>query len=266
MAPQTGFAPLDWFLSLLDAWGYLIVAGFTIFENLFVIGSFTPGETVVMAAGFVSARDGLNPWLVGVASLVGTLIGSNISYWFGRVGGRAALVRIGGRIFDEERILAAEEYFERYGNKTVLVSRFAAGFKNFVPVIAGTVRMRIWVFEAYTLLGAIIYTTIMVVLGRVFANNFDRALEIARNMTWAGFAVMVGMLGLIIWGRRRFIERREDELVEDAAEHGHTLEFGYIDEQAALDCEGGCGCADGCGCEADASKLPVSTGDDERDA
>lgn len=218
--PVTGFAPLDWFLGLLDAWGYLIVTGFTISENLFVLGSFTPGETVVMAAGFVSEIGGLDPWLVGITSLVGTMTGSNLSYWFGRHGGRKTLLKWGGRFFDEERIIAAEEYFELHGDKTVLVSRFAAGFKNFVPVIAGASRMRLWVFELYTFIGALIYTTLMVMLGRIFADNFDRALSVARSLTWVGLFLLVAMVGGIAWGRRRYIARRV-EVFADLAEELH---------------------------------------------
>lgn len=212
MVPQTGFAPLDWFLRALDAWGYLIVAGFTVFENLFVIGSFTPGETVVMGAGFVSEMGGLNPWFVGLSSLLGTMAGSNLSYWFGRRGGREALIKWGGRFIDEEQITAAEEYFELHGNKTVLVSRFAAGFKNLVPVLAGASRMRLWIFELYTFIGALIYTTLMVMLGRIFAEEFDRALAIARNLTWFGLLVLLVMVGLVLWGRKRLIRRRVDRL------------------------------------------------------
>lgn len=229
-APHTGIAVLDWFLGLLGQWGYPITLLFTVLENLFVIGSFTPGETVVMAAGFVAERGALNPWFVGVSSLVGTVIGSNLSYWFGRRGGREALLRWGGRFFDEERLTAAEEYFENHGNKTVLISRFAAGFKNFVPVIAGASRMRVWIFELYTLIGAVIYTTLMVTLGWVFAENFQRALDIARGLTWFGFVVLVSMIAFLIWGRRRYITRKIERLVEeadieDAAEvHDHPLE------------------------------------------
>jgi len=215
-APQTGFAPLDWFLSLLDAWGYLIVTGFTVFENLFVIGSFTPGETVVMAAGFMTIKGSLNEYVVAACSLLGTLTGANLSYLLGRRGGRDALLRWGGRFFDEEKLAAAEEYFESHGSKTVLISRFAAGFKNAVPVIAGASRMRVWVFEAYTLAGAILYTTLMVVLGRIFAENFDRALEIARNITWFGFFLLLAMIAFLLYGRHKLIRSKVERL---AAEH-----------------------------------------------
>jgi membrane protein DedA with SNARE-associated domain len=230
-APQTGFAPLDWFLAALDSWGYLIVALFTVSENLFVFGSFTPGETVVMAAGFVAEGGGLNPWLVGIASLVGTLTGSNLSYWFGRRGGREALIKWGGKFFDEERITAAEEYFENHGNKTVLISRFAAGFKNFVPVIAGASKMRVWIFELYTLIGAMIYTTLMIVLGWTFAENFDRALSIARGLTWFGFVVLVAMIVFLVWGRKKYIERKVVRLVSEA----EAEEIGEGDEPVGED-------------------------------
>lgn len=216
MVPQTGFAPLDWFLAALDGWGHLIVIGFTIFENLFIIGSITPGETVVMAAGFVSVQGTLNPWFVGISSLVGTLIGSNLSYLFGRRGGREALHRWGTRFFDEDDIKAAEEYFEKHGSKTVLVSRFAAGVKNWVPALAGVTRMNLVVFEAWTLAGAILYTTLMVMLGRIFGENFDRALAIARNISWFGLFLFAVMVALLIWGRRRMVQRRIARLALEA--------------------------------------------------
>lgn len=231
--PTTGIAIVDWVFGLLDSWGHLFVILFTISENLFVLGSFTPGETVVMAAGFVSEVGTLNPWLVGVSSLVGTMTGSNLSYWFGRRGGREALVRWGGKFFDEERILAAEEYFEHHGNKTVLVSRFAAGFKNFVPVIAGVSRMRLWIFELYTFIGALIYTTLMIMLGRIFAENFDRALAIGKGITWFGLLLLVAMLAALFWGRRRFLQRKVETLASQALDHGHEWADGDDDDADA---------------------------------
>ncbi|MCX8007966.1 MAG: DedA family protein [Coriobacteriia bacterium] len=218
MTPHTGIAPLDWVLSLLDSWGYLLVFMFTIVENLFVIGSFTPGETIVMAAGFLTVKGHLDWRLVGLCSVLGTITGSNISYFFGRRGGRQALERYGGRFVDEERILAAEEYFARHGPKTVLIARFAAVFKNFVPVIAGASKMRVALFELYTLAGALAYTSLMVVLGRVFGENFEVALEIARNITWAGLVLLVGMVAALLMGRRRYLKAKVAALAQQAEE------------------------------------------------
>ncbi|PKQ37960.1 MAG: hypothetical protein CVT59_05085 [Actinobacteria bacterium HGW-Actinobacteria-1] len=218
MAPQTGIAILDWFLVALNDWGYLIVFIFAIFENLFVIGSATPGETIVMAAGFVTVKGSLDPVLVTACAVAGAMIGGNLSFLFGTRGGKAALLRWGGRFFDEERIIAAEEYFERHGNKTLVLSRFAAVFKNFVPVIAGVSRMRVWVFEVWMFIGATIYTVLMLVLGIIFAENFDRALAIARNITWFGMFLLVAMVAFLVWGRQKLAKARIEKLCDVADE------------------------------------------------
>jgi len=216
VTPQTGIPALDWFLAALNDWGYILVFLFAISENLFIIGSATPGETIVMAAGFVTVKGSLDPTIVVLCAVAGALIGANISYTFGRRGGRAALLRWGGRFFDEERIVAAEEYFERHGNKTIVISRFAALFKNFVPVIAGVSKMRLWVFETWMVVGATVYTVLMLVLGIVFAENFDKALKIARNITWFGMVLLVCMVGFLLWGRHRFLRRKVEVLAEAA--------------------------------------------------
>ncbi len=216
MTPQTGVPALDWFLAALNDYGYLLVFLFAISENLFIIGSVTPGETIVMAAGFVTVKGSLDPTIVVLCAVAGALIGANLSYAFGRRGGRAALLRWGGRFFDEERILAAEEYFERHGNKTLVISRFAAVFKNFVPVIAGVSKMRIWVFETWMVVGATVYTILMLVLGIVFAENFDKALKIARNLTWAGMILLVAMVAFLLWGRSKYLRRKVGVLADTA--------------------------------------------------
>lgn len=221
MQPVTGIAILDWVLSLLNTWGYLLTVAFTIFENLFVIGSFTPGETVVMAAAFLSTPQNghLSLGLVWICSVVGTVTGSNISYWFGRRGGRDTLVRYGRRFhIGEESIAAAEAYFYRHGSKTVFLSRFAAGFKNFVPVIAGVSKMPMLYFQGWTLLGAFTYTSLMCAIGYFLGENFDRALDIAASLGYFGLLLFVGAIVLAVVGRRKLIEHRREELLDEYAE------------------------------------------------
>lgn len=217
--PITGIAIVDWFLGLLDALGYLVVFGFTVFENLFVIGSFTPGETVVMAAAFLSTPDkgSLTLSLVWISSVIGTVTGSNISYLFGRRGGRDRLLRFGSRFrISEERINEAESYFNLYGSKTVFMSRFAAGFKNFVPMIAGVSKMNLVYFEGWTLLGAVTYTSIMCAVGWFVGENFDRALAIASQIGVVGMVLFILVIAFVLLGRRRLQQAQRSRLTEVA--------------------------------------------------
>lgn len=229
MIPTTGFAALDWFLALLDAWGYPIVFFFTIFENLFVVGSFTPGETVVIAASAVAANGQLMLTFVWISSFIGTVTGSNISYLLGhRIGllgvrafaERVAETRIGRLLrIDDEAIDDVYDHFHEDGAKTVFISRFAVGAKNFVPTVAGATRMPVLWFELYTVLGAVTYTSIMCAIGWFLGANFERALQVASGIGYFGLTLFLGF-GIAVWyGRRKYkAKRAELERLEEAAD------------------------------------------------
>jgi membrane-associated protein len=215
--PTTGIGPVDWFLALLDAWGYLIVWFFTVFENLFIVGSFTPGETVVIAAAAVAANGGLFLAGVWIASVVGTIMGSNFTYFLGRraglLGVRAVAARLSdtriGRLFklQEEAVDELYDHFHKDGAKTVLISRFAIGAKNMVPAVAGATRMPFVWFQAYTVLGAVVYTTLMCAIGWILGENLERAVRVASGIGYAGLAVFAGFIFMLWYGRRRYKAR-----------------------------------------------------------
>lgn len=213
MIPPTGIPALDWFLALLVSWGYLIVIFFTVFENTFVVGSFTPGETVVIAAAFIASQGELSLALVWGSSMFGTLLGSNAGYILGRHAGmegvrafadRAAhsrwgrVLRIHPGVVDE-----VHDHFHEQGSKTVFISRFAIGAKNFVPAIAGAVKMPFYWFELYTVLGAIAYTTIMCAIGWLVGYEFEAALRIASSIGWVGLAVLALFIFAVVFGRKK---------------------------------------------------------------
>lgn len=237
MIPITGVPIVDWFLGLLDSWGYVLVTFFTVSENLFLIGSFTPGETMVIVAAFVTTTEGGSLWLplVWTCSVAGTVIGSNLSYLLGRRGGRDVLIKYGHHFhITEERIAEAEAYFHVYGSKTIFFSRFATGLKNFVPVIAGASRMSLLHFQGWTLLSAVTYTSVMCAIGIFVGENFDRALAIARGFGVFGLALLAGIIAALLFGRRRYFAHRREEILEEYVhEHAedqteHVAQDGHV--------------------------------------
>jgi len=224
MSP-TGLPVVDWFLPVLDTWGYAIVFGFTVFENLFVVGSFTPGETVVIAASFVASRGDLIISLVWIASVVGTITGSNVSYWLGRWAGlqtvhdftrRASETRVGRLLrIDASDVDEVNTHFHTQGAKTVLLSRFAIGAKNFVPAVAGATRMPVFWFELYTFFGAVLYTTLMCMLGWFLGENLDLALRVSSGIGWVGLFVFGLFVAGVLIARNRMRARRDAQAPED---------------------------------------------------
>lgn len=244
--PQTGIALVDWFLGVMQTWGYLVVFVITIFENLFVIGSFTPGETFVLTAAFVASRGSLSLPVVWTLSVVGTTIGSNIGYVAGwRLGrdtvqrqiSRLAATRIGSRLgLSDDSLADAELYFYRHGSKTVLLSRFAVGLKNIVPVVAGVSRMGPFFFELYTVLGAVVYTSLMCAIGWFLGENLDLALRIASGIGYFGLLIVLALFAAVWWaGRRVRLRRQETEIAEEAAEEAGESVAEAIEEVLAED-------------------------------
>lgn len=216
--PSTGVPAIDWFLTLLAApWGYVIVFSITIIENLLVVGSFTPGETFVIAAAFVAANENLGLAGVWVASVIGTIIGSNVSYTIGRRFGMAAVRRLVCRVassrpgrvlkISDDMLDDVQEHFDDHGVKTVFISRFAVGAKNMVPAVAGAVRMPVFWFELYTFIGAIVYTTLMCTIGWLLGHNIKLAIRVASTISWVGLGILI-IFVTAAWLTARSLRRR----------------------------------------------------------
>lgn len=224
MFKLTGIAWLDIILGFVSVHGYVATFFGGLLENVFIIGGFMPGETVVMAVSFLASRTReLSPVVIWFVSVLGTMAGSNVSYVIGHRGGRPMLLRIGRRFPKfEGGIFKAEEYFELHGSKTIFISRFTAGFKNWMPTIAGATRMRLPIFELYTLLSAIVYSTGLVIIGYYFGSQMDVIVAwFKRAGVWAtltAVAVLAVYIGFRVWRSRSIEHQVEAHLVQEAEE------------------------------------------------
>jgi membrane protein DedA with SNARE-associated domain len=215
-------------MSALATWGYFIVFIATILENLFIVGSFTPGDVLTAAAAFTAATQhgqGLNPLvLFGVATL-GTFIGTNISYFIGWKGGRELIERVGPRFgIKVEAIEAGEEYFNRHGSPTIIIARFVAVMKNLAPTIAGASHMNVFWFEVYSLVGSMGYAGLLVGIGWFLGANFRQGLAYLGAFSWLVFAVVVvGGGALLVYKRRHDRRMILAEAADFESEHGGRI-------------------------------------------
>lgn len=210
---------LAWTLAALAAFGYRIVFAATLLENLFIVGSFTPGDVITAGAAVAATTpEGahLSPWLLIVVATVGSLIGANISYYVGFRGGRDLIERTGPRFgIDRSAIEATEEYFLHHGSETILLARFVAVLKNVAPAVAGASRMNLFWFELYSLLAAVGYSTVLVAAGWFLGENFRVGLKYFGALSWVGFVLVVAAV-IVLWvGKRRHDKRL---VAENAAE------------------------------------------------
>ena len=210
---------LAWALAALAAYGYPIVFGATTLENVFVVGSFTPGDVITAGAAVAAATnagDHLSPWWLIAIAVAGSLVGTNVSYAIGRLGGTGLIERLGPRFgIGSSAIEAAEEYFSRHGSETILLARFVAVLKNVAPAIAGASRMNLFWFELYSLVASVVYSCVLVGVGWFLGENFRVGLRYFGAVSWLLFAAVLAG-GVWLWLRKR---RHDQRLIaENAAE------------------------------------------------
>jgi membrane protein DedA with SNARE-associated domain len=187
----------------LGDWSYLIIFGAAALECAAFAGLLVPGESLVLASGFLAHRRILQVDAVMAAAGLGAIAGDNIGYFLGRRLGRNWLLRHGSRFgLRQKRLAQAEAFFTRHGPKAVFFGRFIGFARALVPFIAGTSEMSYRQFVIYDGLGAALWTVGFVILGYVLGASWYLAEKwIGRTSLIIGGVILLVLL--VAWVRRR---------------------------------------------------------------
>jgi membrane-associated protein len=77
---------------------------------------------------------------------------------------------ISHRLLNRHHLQRAHEFFEQYGGKAVVLSRFVPIVRTFLPFVAGAAQMSPAAFAAYNLAGAVGWVALCVGAGVLFGN------------------------------------------------------------------------------------------------
>jgi len=140
---------------LLDRYGYLAVFGAILLEDF---GVPMPGETLLIAGAILASQGDLHIVPLVLIAWTAAVLGDNIGYGIGRLGGRELVVRYGRYVFlTEKRLKRAETFFHRRGGLIVLVARFFEILRQLNGIIAGIMSMSWWRFFTFNALGAALW-------------------------------------------------------------------------------------------------------------
>src|SRR5436309_15216922 len=172
-----------------------------------------PGETALLTAGVLAARGDMDIVEVIVVAAAAAIIGDNVGYWVGRLGGRRLLERWEPLERHASRVLPwSERFFQRHGGKTIFLARFVAVLRVTAALVAGISRMHWWLFFLWNAAGGIAWA-IAVGLVAYYAGQ-AAADAIARYGLIAGGAIVILLVvGAFVF---RFIRRRMLEAESEA--------------------------------------------------
>ncbi len=150
--------------NLIETGGLLILFLIIFSESGMMVGLFFPGDTLLFSAGILAASGHLPILATLLVIASAAIIGDNIGYLIGKHFG-PKLFKKDGIIFRKEYINRAEGFFDKYGNKTMLVAHFIPIVRSFAPVAAGAGNMNHKQFIVYDAIGDIAWALVVTLAG-----------------------------------------------------------------------------------------------------
>jgi membrane-associated protein len=181
------------YLGSANLYGVLFLIVFA--ETGLVICPFLPGDSLLFAVGAVAARDvGINVWIASIVLIIAAVLGDAVNYSIGyrigpkifnrdvndaargrNVGTGNAGEKGGGRkwydrALNRKHLLRAQEFYSKYGAKTIILARFVPIIRTFAPFVAGVGKMSYRKFALYNIIGAIAWVALCIGAGVFFGN------------------------------------------------------------------------------------------------
>lgn len=155
----------DWYSHALQSGGYPLVAFMMAIESsVFPL----PSEIVIPPAAHLAytGQIPLSLWGIVLAGTIGSWVGASVMYWASRIAGRPLLLRYGKYAFvSAEKIEGAERWAAHYGSMGIFVSRVLPVVRHLIGIPAGIVRMNYLKYSLFTLLGSLVWCSVLCWLG-----------------------------------------------------------------------------------------------------
>ncbi|MCX6707052.1 MAG: DedA family protein [Candidatus Woesearchaeota archaeon] len=196
--------------SIMLSIGYLGLMIFMFLESTMMP---IPSEVVMPFAGYLIAQGNMNFFWVVVLTGIASLLGSLFSYGLGYYGGIPLIKKVGHYVLlDEDRLRWTEVWFRRYGDKTIFISRFVPVIRHLISLPAGIGKMNIKKFSVYTLVGATMWNTILVVAGYYLGKNYILIHKYSSMLDYVVVALLLAAFGYYVWHLVKILKKRKGKM------------------------------------------------------
>lgn len=174
-----------------------------------------PSEAVMPFVGFLVADGKWNLWIAILATSVGSITGSLISYFMGYYGGKPLILKVGKYLLLNQHDLKwTEEFFSRRGGTlTLFISRFIPVVRHLISIPAGMGKMKLLPFFLATLIGATIWNSFLLVLGMKLREHWTIVQHYSHQVDIAVVAIL--LLGFILFIKSRYKRKTAENSVAE---------------------------------------------------
>ena len=163
---------------------YFILCLIIFCETGLVATPFLPGDSLLFAAGMLTASTGiLNVWVMIPLLFMAAILGDNVNYFVGRfVGEKIFTMKFVSKIVKREYLDRTNKFYEKHGGKTIIMARFVPIVRTFAPFAAGVGEMNYFRYITFCILGGVLWVSLLTLsgfyLGNIpfIKNNFEKVI------------------------------------------------------------------------------------------
>jgi membrane-associated protein len=152
-------------------WTYALLFFIIFAETGFVVTPFLPGDSLLFAAGALCAGTVLNVHVLAALLVVAAVGGNLVNYGIGAFIGPKVFSREDSWLLRKKHLERAHAFFEKYGGRSIVLSRFVPIVRTFVPFVSGVGRMSFTRFFTFNLIGGVAWIYLLTYLGFFFGGT-----------------------------------------------------------------------------------------------
>ncbi len=201
---------MEHLISIITAVGYFgyVILFLIIFLESFPPTFFLPGDSLLFTTGFLASQGYFN-----MALLVGTLFAASFfgyifSYAMGKKLRHFLLQSNDKYWFKKKHLEYTEDFYKKYGVKTIVIGRFVPVVRSFAPILAGAAELPYNIFMRYAALGGLLWTVGVTSLGYYLGTIFPGAHSFLTPII-VGIVVVSVLPGVIEYVRKKRSKKHE---------------------------------------------------------
>jgi len=219
---------------LIATFGLIGVLAIIFAETGLLVGFFFPGDSLLFLAGIAASPFAneifngaqLNIWALLIGAPLCAIAGAQLGHLLGARYGRKMFDKPNSKIFKPQYVDKAEYYFNKFGPaKAVILARFIPIVRTFMNPIAGVLEMPARRFFVYNVIGAVLWTDGVLLIGYFLARKITEYVPADKLDTYllpvVVLIVLISAIPIFIEIFRGWRERRRgNAAVEPAAAEG----------------------------------------------
>jgi membrane protein DedA with SNARE-associated domain len=195
---------LQFVMELLNHYGYIVLIIALMLE---LLAFPLPGEALMTYCGYIIYMKKMNWPISIIVAAFGAAAGITLSYFIGKALELGFFEKYGHYIhMDKKRLDKLSSWFEKYGNKLLIIAFFIPGVRHVTGYFSGITKVSYKKFAVNAYIGAFLWTATFISLGKVFGANWEKYHVLIKKYLILG-SIIIAVIIIGVYLYRSFKDR-----------------------------------------------------------